>query len=146
VIANYRTRAYNRINARLRKVYVIPIVSTDATDIGFLQNIEANLAAGNILLAVATLNEAENLHEYGKSLIDKAEKELDELSEEEIVLSSLAIRDTDDSDEAVDPPAILGGASDEYATFERPMSGIENDALEGKVDSEKYSELEDTKT
>lgn len=145
VIANYRSRAYNRINARLRKIYVVPIVSIDVVDIGILENIEANLSAGNILLAVAALNEAENIHEYGSTLIKQAEKELDELNNEKIVLSSLVIRNTDYSDDAVDPPSILGNVSDESATFDRPMSGIENDAIEGKINSEKYNSLEDTK-
>ena len=146
VVANYRNAAYNRINARLRRIYIVPIVSTDAIDQAILQSIEANIAAGRVLLAVATLHEVENVHEYGKLLISQGEKELKELEEETVVLSSGAARDTDDSDEGIESARILGGAADDYPTFDRPMSGIENDALEGKVDSEKYNELEDTKT
>jgi hypothetical protein len=146
IVYNFRLDAYNRINAKLRKIYVVPIVSTDATDIGILKSIESNLASGNILLAVATLHEVENVHEYGKLLIAKAEKELDELVNEEMVLSSGVTRDADDSDEVIDPPILQGGAADDYSTFDRPMSGIANDAIEGKVDAEAYNELEDTKT
>lgn len=146
VIENFRTEAYNHINARLRNIYVVPVVSDDATDQAILQSIEAKRAAGRMLLAVATLHEVENVSEYGKLLVAEANKEIDELKKEEVVLSSSATRDTDDSDEAIDVPIIQGGAADDYSTFDRPMSGIENDAVEGKVDAEKYDELEDVKT
>lgn len=146
VIDNFRKSAYNRINARLRKLYVVPVVSTDDIDIAILKSIEANITAGRILIAVATLHEVENVSEYGKLLIQQGESELKDLTEEIIVLSTSAERDADDSDEAVNPPLILGSSADEYSTFDRPMSGIENDAIEGKVDAEEYSELYDIKT
>jgi hypothetical protein len=146
VIENYRKDAYNRINAKLRRIYIVPISSSDTTDQGVLCSIESNLSAGNILLAVATLHEVENVHEYGKLLIAKAESELKELTDEIVVLSLKAERDADDSDDVIDPPILKGNASDDYATFDRPMSGIENDAIEGVIDSKKYNSLEDNKT
>lgn len=146
VVDNFRSNAYNRINAKIRAIYTVPVASSDATDMAILKDIEANLAAGRLLLAVATLHEMENVSEYGKLLIEQGEKELKELAEEIVVLSSGAARDADDSDEAVDPPQILGQSPDEEATFARPMSGVENDMIEGKVDAEAYNELEDNRT
>jgi len=146
VIADFRTDSFNIINAKLRKLYIVPITSKDITDVGILKSIESSLSAGNILLAVAILHEVENTHEYGKILINRANRMLTELINEKVVLSKEAIRDTDDSDEVIDPPIIDGSSSDKYATFDRPMSGIENDAIEGKVDATKYNSLEDTKT
>ena len=140
----YRSDAYNIVNVRLRKLYVIPIDSTNSTDLGFLKIIESELAAGKIIQAVATVHEAEGIHEYGDTLIKSAESLLEMLENEKIVLSG-ATRDTDDSSDMVNPPVIHGSAADDYATFDRPMSGIENDAIEGKVDAEEYNELEDTK-
>lgn len=145
-IESFRTAAYNRINAKLRRLYVVPIATTDVTDLGVLESIEANIAAGRLLMAVATLHEIESVSEYAKTLIAQGNSELNELLDEKVVLSEEAERATTTADDAIDPPRILGGASDDYATFDRPMSGIENDAIEGKVDSEKYNSLEDNLT
>jgi hypothetical protein len=141
----YRDNAYNIINANLRKLYVVPIDSTNAVDLGYLKIIESELAAGKIIQAVATVHEAEGIHEYGETLIKSAEEFLGKLIDENIILSG-ATRDTDDSSDVVNAPIIHGSSADDYAAFDRPMSGIENDAIEGKVDSEEYNELEDTKT
>ena len=146
IISDFRIEAYNLINAKIRNLYIVPVESTDDTDKGILKSIESSLTAGNILLAVATLHEVDNVHEYGKILINRANQSIRDLVSQKIVLSKNAARDTDDSDEIIDPPIIEGEAPDSYATFDRPMSGIENDAIEGKVDSKKYNSLEDTKT
>jgi len=146
VVENYRKEAFHQINASIRKLYTVPVVSTDETDKGLLRSIEANLSAGQILLAIATVNEVENVHEYGKLLVDKAENALKYLSTEKTVLSSEAERDTDDSDEIINFPTITGQAPDTYGTFDRPMSGIQNDAIEGVVDSKAYSSLTDNST
>lgn len=140
----YRSNAYNIINARLRTLYVVPIDSTDATDLGFLKIVESEMAAGKIIQAVATVHEAEGIHEYGDTLIKSAENLLKMMEGEKIILHG-ATRDTNDVSDVVNPPVLHGSAADDYATFDRPMSGVENDAIEGKVDAEKYNELEDTK-
>ena len=143
-VANYRDEAYNHINIMLRPLYVVPIDSPDAIDISYLKSIESRLAAGNILIAVGSSAEIENIHEYGLKLIEQAEAKLQALIDQKIILEG-ATQDTDDEGEVINPPRILGSASDSYATFERPMSGIENDAIEGVVDSEAYNSLEDVK-
>jgi hypothetical protein len=146
VTETFRVGAFNRINAKLRKLYIVPVVSTDDTDIGLLKGIESNIAAGRLLLSVSTINELENAHAYALELIKQGEGELKELVSEDLVLSAEAERDTDDSDEAVNPPFILGHAPDANSTFNRPMSGIENDAIDGIVDSGVYNSLYDNKT
>ena len=146
VVDNFRVEAYNNINASLRKIYIVPIESTDTTDVAILKSIESKRSAGRVLMAVATLHEMENLSEYGQFLLEESEKELDKLRKEDLILSIEATRDTDDSDEVIDPPVLSGNAPDEYSTFGRPMSGIENDAIDGVIDSEEYNSLEDNKT
>lgn len=146
VIYNFRLASYNRINAKIRKLYSIPVNSSDGTDMAILKSIESCLAAGRLLIAIATLHQMDNVSEYGKTLIKQGEDELKELEDEDIVLSESSTRATDTADDVIDPPVISGGASDNYPTFDRPMSGIENDAIEGKVDSEEYNSLTDNKT
>jgi len=146
VIDNFRVEAYNHINAGLRSLYTVPVTSTDAIDVSILRSVEAKRTAGRILMAVATIHEVENVSEYAKELLSEAKIELDALRNEEITLSSEAERDTDDSDEVIDPPRILGQAPDAEQTFGRPMSGIENDAIEGVVDSKPYNSQEDNKS
>ncbi|HFC76728.1 MAG TPA: hypothetical protein ENJ27_00670, partial [Candidatus Moranbacteria bacterium] len=144
-IDDFRDEAYNEINAEIRGLYVVPVDSDDETDMGYLKVIEQNLAAGKLLLDVATANEIEQLHSYASFLIDKATKNLSKIIDQKIVLSG-AERNTISSDDVVNPAKLQGKAPDSHSTFGRPMSGIENDAIEGKVDSEKYNSLEDTKT
>jgi hypothetical protein len=144
-IADFQDDAYNYINSRLRKLYKIPIDSTDDTDKGILKLIEASLAAGNVLMAVAAVHEADGVHKYGKSLVDSAEDKLEMLENQEIVLTG-ATRDSDSSDDIANAPLMSGSSADDFSTFDRPMSGIENDAIEGEVDAEAYNEVEDTKT
>jgi len=145
VVDNFRVEAYNHINSKIRKLYVIPVESDDDTDNAILKSIESKRSAGRLLMAVATIHEVEDISEYAKTLLIEAKNEIKEIIDEIIVFSSSAERDTDDSDEAIDPPEILGQTPDKYGTFDRPMSGVENDAIEGSVDAEKYNSLEDNK-
>jgi hypothetical protein len=143
-ISDFQSDAYNYINSRLRKLYKIPIDSTDSTDIGILKLIESGLAAGNVLMAVAAVHEADGVHKYGKSLVDSAEEKLEMLENQEIVLTG-ATRDTLGAEDLADAPLMSGSSADDYATFDRPISGIENDNIEGSIDAEAYNEVEDTK-
>jgi len=143
-VGDYREEAYHEINMEISKLYIVPVVSTKDIDQEYLKSIESRLAAGNILIAVASVSEVENVHEYGKLLIDQAREKIDKLIDQTIILTG-APKDTDDTDELIDAGKIQGSAADEYSTFNRPMSGIENDAIKGKTDSEKYNSLEDNK-
>ena len=144
VVKEYREEAYNEINMKISSLYAIPIDSTNVHDLAYLKSIEARLAAGNILIAISTVDELEDVHEYGKFLIDQAYKKIEELLKQTIILKG-ATKDTDKSDNLIDAGKLQGSAADTYSTFDRPISGIENDAIEGKVDSEKYNSLEDNK-
>jgi len=144
IVNEYREEAYNDINMRIKSLYIIPIDSVDTNDLAYLKSIEARLAAGNILIAVSTVDELEDVHEYGKFLIDQATSRIDELVKQNIVLKG-ATKDTDKSDNIIDAGKLQGSSADSYSTFDRPISGIENDALEGVTDSKKYNSLEDNK-
>lgn len=144
VVKDYREEAYNEINMRISNLYVIPIDSTDTNDTAYLKAIESRLAAGNILIAVSTVDELEDVHEYGKFLIEQAFNKIDELIKQTVILKG-ATKDTDKSDNLIDAGKLQGSAADEHSTFDRPISGIENDAVEGVVDSEEYNSLEDNK-
>jgi len=144
-VSDFRNDAYNYINSKLRKLYKIPIDSTDVTDKGILKLIESGITAGNVLLAVAAVHEAEGVHKYGKSLVDAAEEKLTMLEEQEIVLTG-ATRDTLSAEDMADAPMMSGSSADDFSTFDRPMSGVENDNIEGSVDAEAYNEVEDNQT
>lgn len=143
VVNDYREEAYNEINMKISNLYIIPIDSTNVNDIAYLKSIESRLAAGNILIAVSTTDELDELHNYGKFLIDQAVSKIDELIKQTIILRGATI-DTDKADNIIDAGKIQGSAADAYSTFDRPISGIENDAIEGRVNAEKYSSLNDT--
>ena len=144
IVNEYREEAYNELNMRISNLYIIPIDSTDANDLAYLRSIESRLAAGNVLIAISTVDELQDVHEYGKFLIDQSFAKMDELVKQTIILKGATL-DTDDANKVVDPGKLQGSSADSYSTFDRPISGIENDAIEGKVDSEAYSSLNDTK-
>jgi len=146
VIDNFRVEAFNNINSRIRKLYIVPIDSTDTTDQAILKSIESKRAAGRLLMSVATIHEVENISEYAKMLLLESNNEIKSITDEVVTFSTEVERDTDDSDEAINPPILQGKVPDSYSTFGRPMSGIENDAIKGVVDSEVYNSLEDNKT
>ncbi len=144
-ISKFRDDAYVEINVEIRDLYVVPVASSDDTDMNYLKVIEQDLAAGKLLLDVSTVHQLEELHAYAEFLITKANDKIIKLSSQDIVLVS-AGRNTDSSNDVIDPPIIQGKAADKYSTFNRPISGIENDAIEGVVDSGKYNSLTDNKT
>lgn len=144
LVSSYRESAYYEINSKLRKIYTVPIDSTDVIDLGILKSTESSLVAGRVLTAITLDGEMDTVHEYGIFLINEGKRLLKELIEGDIVLEE-ATRATDDDKDLIGAPIIQGKAADDYGTFDRPMSGIENDAIEGKVNSEEYNSLEDTK-
>lgn len=149
VVGNYREQAYNYINMRLKGLYVVP-VSGSLQDMTYLKHVESEYSAGKVLLAVGVVNESASISEYGKMLVKAAERALDLVagsvdgkSAPSLTFSGAAL-DPDKSDNSADFPAMGLHSPDEHATFDRPMSGIENDAILGKVDSEEHSPLNDT--
>jgi len=145
LVSGFREEAYTDINIQIRKLYTVPVVSTDQTDMDYLRDIEADLAGGNLILDVALVQEPTNLHEYGVSLINKAKSKLKRITDEIVILVG-AERDTDTSNDQINFPKILGMSADAYGTFDRPISAVENDAIEGDLDAEQFNSLEDIKS
>lgn len=143
-VSNFRDDAYSVMNISLRGLYIVPIDSSEVTDTGYLKLIESKMAAGHILIAVASVSEMENVHEYGLLLIKEAEGLLQKLIDQKIILEG-AEKETDYSKNVIRPAKIQGSSPDTYGTFDRPMSGIANDEIEGSVDAENYNSLEDIK-
>jgi hypothetical protein len=145
LVSEFREEVFSEINIQIQKLYTVPVVSTSQTEMDFLRDIEADIAGGRLIMDVALVQEAENLHEYGVELAKRGQKKLDLIIGEKVILVG-AEKDTDFSDDQLSFPKIQGKAVDEYGFFDRPIAGVENDAIEGKTDAEKYNSLEDTKT
>lgn len=151
VVGNYREQAYNYINMRIKGLYIVP-VSGSLQDMTYLKHVESEYSAGKILLSVGVVNDSSNISEYGKMLVGAAEKAIDLIAgsvdgkmSPSLVLSG-AILDTDKTDNSADFPIVGISSPDTVGIFDRPISGIENDALLGKTDSEEYSALNDNLT
>jgi len=142
-ISDFREEAYGNMNILLRKKYVVPIDSTDATDTAFLKSIESDLAAGMLVLDIAaSTKEDSELDKYGQYLVDKGTAKVEKIIEGTVVI--IGGEDNESNVENYQNPAqIQLESSDDYATFDRPMSGIENDAIEAKIDAERYDSLND---
>lgn len=143
LISEFREEAYTNINIKLRTKYVVPVDSDDETDMDFLKSIESDLAAGSLILDIAAnTQEDSGLDDYGKYLIDKGYAKLDKILKDSVIL--IGGEDNELNEDNYKNPARLGvNSPDNYGTYNRPMSGIENDAIEASVDAEKYNSLED---
>lgn len=80
-IADEVQSAANDMNAYIGQIYKLPLALDPQRidhlpDILLLNKINRDLATGNIILAAAAGGEDDNLHAYGKRLVDNAEKEL----------------------------------------------------------------------
>lgn len=149
VVGNFRDAAFSYINMRIRNLYVVP-VSGSLNTMSFLKHMEADFAAGKILASVGTLQSSSEVSEYGKMLMISGQKALDLISSHDgknpaITLEGAAV-DTDKSDNAADFPLLGLDSPDDFATYNRPMSGVENDAILAKTNSEKFNSLEDVLT
>jgi hypothetical protein len=143
LISEFRDDAFNEINIQIRKLYTVPVVSTDDTDMGFLKSIEADLAGGKLLLDISTVQEIDSLHEFGMELIKRSSINISKIIAESIVLIG-AEKDTDSSDTMVNFPSITLKSPDDYDNFNRKPSGIQQDAANGRTNSHQYNSLEDT--
>jgi hypothetical protein len=149
VVANFRDEAFTYMNMRLRSLYLTP-VSGSLTTMSYLKHLESNLAAGKILMAVGTVNASSELSEYGKMLMGLGEKALalvlgSDTKEPGVVLEGAPL-DPDKSDNLADFPHVVLDSPDDFATFNRPISGIESDAIRAVTDAKEYSEENDILT
>lgn len=137
------------MNMRLRSLYLTP-VSGSLMTMSYLKHLESNLTAGKILMAVGTTNASSELSEYGKMLIGIGEKALSlvlgsDSKEPQVVLEGAPL-DPDKSDNLADFPSVVLDSPDTFATFNRPMSGIDNDAILAVTDAKEYDATNDVLT
>lgn len=89
--------ADDEINVRLGYVYEIPLVPVPpavglrAQDILLLKMISSKLASGRIILAAATPGEDNNLHAYGRYLVNDAMQSLNLLASGEIDIEAVRL-------------------------------------------------------
>lgn len=138
-----REIAHTEININVRKLYIVPINSTDQTDMDFLRDIEADLAGGKLLLDISTVQQIDTLHALGMELIKRSQINLSKLTSENVVLIG-AEKDLDSSDAMVNFPRVSLDSPDEYDSFNRRPSGVEQDAVDGIINTREYSSLGDT--
>jgi hypothetical protein len=131
----FRDEAYTDINIELRKLYAVPISSSDDSDLQFLKTIESNMAAGLLILDISATSENESeLDAYGEYLIDKGEERLQKLVNRTVVLIG-AEDQTDDSSYSEEASFVNLQSPDDYSTFSRPMSEVDQAAADGLVDA-----------
>ena len=141
LIPSMRLFASNQIDIRIRQLYVTPVVSTDLADMQYLQDIEANYSAGVLLQDIATQHSLKEISVTGKVLEQRAMKAIDKLVAGNPVLIG-AIPNPNAANTEVFSTIILN-TPDKTAYFDRPISGIENDAIKGNYDAKQYNAVED---
>lgn len=140
-----REAAYTEINVNIRKFYIVPVVSTDQTDMDFLRDIEADLAGGKLLLDVSTVQQIDTLHALGMELIKRASINLSKLTSTDQSKNIVLIgAELTTNDEQASYPLIEVNSPDDYDTFNRKPSGIQQDAVDGITNTREYSSLGDT--
>lgn len=86
----YILNAAEEIEAALGHLYITPMVIPDLPvnrpSVLFLKKLNWLLASGRLILDVAAAGESDNLHAYGKRMLDEATVMLLKLTTEEIVL------------------------------------------------------------
>jgi hypothetical protein len=142
LISEFRDDAFDEINIQIRKLYTVPVASTDDTDMGFLKSIEADLAGGKLLLDISTVQEIDSLHSLGMELIKRSSINISKIVAQSIVLIG-AEKDTDSSDAMINFPSITLKSPDEFDNFNRKPSGIEQDAADGMTNTREYNSMED---
>jgi hypothetical protein len=127
------------IHAATIGIYEVPIVvpSSVATTIsgvtvGILKSIEQDLAAGRLLLALATSTENTEIHDYGKFLVDGAVAKLTDIKTQVLILPGATL-DSDPNDDKPRPSQISYSspdgkdvAVDTGSYFNRPYEQVAN--------------------
>lgn len=97
-ISRYIKRAEARVDAYLAELYEIPVditasgISNSAVEL--LQAVTTDLAAGYLLLSLATVQENDLIHAYGQNLIDRAIADLEKIKNQEMVLDGATASST----------------------------------------------------
>jgi hypothetical protein len=144
LVTPMRVFASNQIDIRIRKLYVTPVVSIDTADMQYLQDIEADLAAGRLIQNIATLHSLKDVSAIGIKQENSALKRIDDILTEKIILQGAQVNPNANNIE-VNFSTIILDSPDTVSAFGRPLSGIENDAIDGNYDSNRYNPIEDLK-
>ena len=131
------------IHTAMIGLYKVPVevLSTVATTISgvtynILKSIEQDLAAGRLILSLATTNENEQIHDYGKFLVDGATSKLKDIKTRVLILPGATV-DEDRTDDNPRPNKVLfsapdgkSTATDEKSFFNRPYEQVANPSNE----------------
>jgi hypothetical protein len=139
-VSSFRDSASINIDVNIRKLYIVPVDSDDTTDMAYLKDIESDLAAGNLLESVSTVDQIDTLHALGEELIKKGNEKLNKLISEEVILIG-AQKDTDSSDDQVNFPSLIFNSPDEESNFNKTVNDIDSDARRGETESEENERL-----
>jgi hypothetical protein len=107
----YIVNAAEEIDAAVGHLYVTPFdvdetVPANRPSILFLKKLNWLLASGRFVLDVAAAGEMDNLHAYGKRMLDEAAAMLKYLTSEELVLVGATKIKSDDEQEGFTGPMI----------------------------------------
>lgn len=131
-LSDYVSGAAEEIDAAIGHLYVTPIVIDDIVpanrpSILFLKKLNWLLASGRLVLDIAAAGEMDNLHAYGKRMLDEAAAMLKLLTSEELVLTGAMQVDTGE-EENFTGPMILNedpvSLVEQFYTNHNPYSGI----------------------
>ena len=151
---HFINKAEDNMNAAFAGIYEIPITipSSVATVVSgattnLLQSINEDLAAGLLLLSLASVHEIDSLHSYAKDMEKRAISKIDKIHSRKLVLVG-ATADTDPSDDAPRASKVIvsspdgksdiaqssSNATDEKSYFNRPHNEIANPAFDVDIE------------
>lgn len=126
----YIANAAEEIDAAIGHIYVTPIEILDdpqyRPSVLFLKKLNWLLASGRLILDVAAAGEMDNLHAYGKRMLDEAAGMITLLTSEELVLAGAELINSGDEQAGFTGPYILNEDSESlvegFYTRHRPNS------------------------
>jgi len=129
-IADEVQSAANHMNAYIGQIYKLPLPLDPSRidhlpDILLLNKINKDLATGNIILAAAAGGEDDNLHAYGRRLVENAEKELARIAAGRTVIEAGEL--IEESDQQPNGPIITNRDKVSYVDTFYKSSGTMND-------------------
>jgi hypothetical protein len=129
--------AWGEMHTYMLGIYDIPITvsaGTPSTTSGIVSNIlntiQKELAGGMLLLSLDTTSENANIHAYGEYLVGQAEKKLQDIQAQLLILPGVAL-DTDITDNVAKPGRVLSGSPDSASYFNRPYDEVGKVTIDG---------------
>lgn len=140
-LSHYITVASTHIDTELRGRYPTPIAVDQsrpghAQDIALLRNIAAHLATGYFILAITSGRELNNVHEYGRWLIERAEEWIRQIRDGDLDLLTVQPIDSAADGHMEGAPLISQGAGyslvDTYYRNFEPFGFIPGHPVDGR--------------